>query len=66
MNVIKVKDKTKLEINLEKIAMQNNLKGIFVKSLLERQRENPEEQEIIQKAIEIGLNAFQIKNKLRD
>lgn len=58
MNVIKVKDKTKLEINLEKIAMQNNLKGIFVKSLLERQRENPEEQEIIQKAIEIGLNAF--------
>jgi len=38
--------------------MQNNLKGIFVKSLLEKQKENPEDSEKIQKAIEIGLSAF--------
>lgn len=58
MNVIKIKDKTKLELDLEKIAMQNNLKGIFVKSLLEKQKGDPENREVIQKAIEIGLSAF--------
>ena len=57
-NIIKIKDKTKLEIDLEKIASQNNLKGFFIKNLLEREKENPEERELIERAIEIGLNAF--------
>ena len=57
-NVIKIKDETKLEINLEELSKQNNLKGIFVKNLLERLKENPEEKEKIEKAIEIGLDAF--------
>ncbi len=57
-NIVKIKDETKLEINLEKLSQQNNLKGIFIKNLLERLKEHPEEKEKIEKAIEIGLDAF--------
>lgn len=58
VNIIKIRDKTKLEINLEKIASQNNLKGIFVKTLLEKIEKEPENKEKIEKAIEVGLWAF--------
>lgn len=57
-NIIKIKDETKLKLDLEKLSSQNNLKGIFVKNLLERLNEHPEEKEKIEKAIEIGLSAF--------
>lgn len=57
-NIIKVKNMSKLEINLEIIARQNNLKGIFVKKLLEKIENEPENKQKIQKAMEIGLSAF--------
>jgi len=56
--VIKIKDKTKLEVDLEMLAKQNSLKGLFVKKLLEKIEEEPENKEKIEKAIEIGLAAF--------
>lgn len=58
-NIIKIKDQTKLEIDLEKISKQNNLKGIFVSELLEKIQKEPENRELIEKAIEIGLLAFE-------
>lgn len=57
-NVIKIKNDSKFEVNLKDIAKQNSLKGLFVKSLLEKQENEPENKEKIQKAIEIGLSAF--------
>ena len=57
-NIIKLKDKTKLKIDLKDIACQENLKGIFIKELLEKLDNDDENREIIEKAIEIGLNAF--------
>ena len=57
-NIIKIKDKTKIKYDLEKIAEENSLKGIFVKKLLEKIKQNPEEKKIIEKAIEIGLEAM--------
>ena len=57
-NIIKIKDKTELEINFENLAKQNNLKGIFVKNLLDKIEENPDDKEKIMKAIEIGLESF--------
>ncbi len=54
-NIIKLKDKTKLEVDLKKLAEQNNLKGIFVRNLLEKKEQEPENKEKIEKAIEIGL-----------
>lgn len=56
-NIIKIKDETKLNYDLQKISEENNIKGYFVKELLERKKisNNPEE---IQKAIEIGLEVL--------
>ena len=58
-NIIKIKDKTKLEVDLENVSKQQNLKGFFVRNLLEKIEEEPENKEKIYKAIEIGLMAFE-------
>lgn len=55
-SVIKIKDNTKIKINLEKLAKEKSLKGIFVKNMLEKI--NGENEEEIIKAIEIGLEAM--------
>lgn len=45
-------DNTHLEYNLEEIARQDTLKGIFTKKMLARLKENPEDEKIILNAIE--------------
>ena len=54
-NILKIKNNTKINYNLEEISEQNNLKGIFVKELLKELQENNYDEKIIKKAIEIGL-----------
>jgi len=58
-NIIKIKDETKLEINLEKINEENNLRGYFVREILNMKNENIYSEEEINKAIEIGLQLLQ-------
>ena len=53
-NIIKIKDKTKVEYDLDKISKEQSLKGIFVKELLEQINEENREQ--ILDSIYIGLN----------
>lgn len=53
INIVKIKDNTKMKVNLEELAKQNSLKGIFVKNMLLKM--NEENKETILKAIEIGL-----------
>ena len=55
-NIIKLKDKTKIEYDLEKISQEQSLRGIFVKELLEQIDEENEEQ--ILESIYIGLNVM--------
>ncbi len=55
-NIIKLKDNTKLKVNLEELTKEKSLKGIFVKNMLEKITIDNEE-EII-KAIEIGLEVM--------
>lgn len=55
-NILKIKDKTKPNFNLEEIANQNNLKGIFISEMLSLLNEGNEDRDVIEKAIEIGLN----------
>lgn len=55
-NILKIKDNTSIKIELEELAKQKSLKGIFVKNMLEKINEENEEQII--KAIEIGLDAM--------
>lgn len=61
-NVIKIKDNTTLPIDLANIAEQNSLKGIFVKTLLEKIEKEPENQRKLEKAIEIRTFSF-LKNE---
>lgn len=62
LQVIKVRDKTKISYDLEKIQNDTTLRGLFAKEMLQRLSEDSisqEEQEIIEKAIEIGFEALQ-------
>ena len=54
-NIIKIKNKTKLKIDLKEIAKNNNLKGLFVKEILEELNKNNYDKKILENALEIGL-----------
>lgn len=57
-NVMKIKDETKLNYNLEELSKQNNLKGIFIKEVLNMYEQGLCTKEEYQRAIEIGLEAM--------
>lgn len=60
--VIKIKNKTKINYDLEKLANETTLKGLFAKEMLQKLNEDnlsEEDKEIIEKAIEIGLEALE-------
>ena len=58
-NIIKVKDYTKLNYDLEKISKENTLKGLFVKEIMQKMEENPEDEEILQNALDIGFEILE-------
>ena len=60
--VIKIKNKTKINYNLEKLANDTTLKGLFAKEMLKRLNEDDlseEDKGILEKAVEIGLEALE-------
>lgn len=55
----KIKDKTELLIDLEKLANEISLKGLFVKNMLEKIKNAPESEcEELENALKLGLRAF--------
>ena len=58
--IIKIKNNTKLKLDFEKISNENTLVGIFVKELLTKIENcnDEEEKEILEKAMEIGIEAL--------
>lgn len=58
-NIIKIKDETKLGYDIEELAKENTLKGIFIRKILEKYNEYEFTEEEIEKAIEIGLEAME-------
>ena len=58
--IIKIKDHTKIKYDLEKIANNNTLKGLFAKEML-KEKENASEEniDIIEKAVEIAFEALE-------
>ena len=60
MRIIKIKDETKTNFDLEKLSRETTLKGLFIKEMKEKleKAETNEEKEMIEKAIEIGLDAL--------
>ena len=58
--IIKIKDHTKIKYDLEKIANDYTLKGLFTKEILqEKEKAKEEELEIIEKAVEIAFEALE-------
>ncbi len=56
---VKVKDNSELKIDLEAVAQEPSLKGIFVKKMLKKQAEADEsELPVYKKALKLGLKAF--------
>ena len=58
-NIIKIKNKTKLNYDLENMANENTLKGIFIKQILEELKQNNYTQEELERILEIGLSALE-------
>ena len=57
--IIKIKNKTKLGYNLEQIAKEENtLRGIYVKEILNKIESEPENKEMLEKALEIGIEVL--------
>lgn len=59
--IIKIKNKTKPNYNLEQIANETTLKGLFAKKINEKLNkcQTEEERKIIEKAIEIGMDIME-------
>ena len=57
-NIIKVKDKTAIGYDLNKMANDMTLKGIFAKEMLDKFKDENIDKKILEKAIEIGIDAL--------
>lgn len=57
-NVLKIKDETFLNYDLEAIAKENSIKGIFVREAMQMLEKGKYSEEEIMKAIEIGLEVM--------
>ena len=59
--VIKLKDNTKISINIEEISKENNLRGMFIKEFEKEIQKGEIDKEILDNVLEIGLDV--LKNK---
>ncbi|MBP3502803.1 MAG: DNA repair exonuclease [Clostridia bacterium] len=53
--IIKLKNLTKRDYDIQKIVDENTLKGLFVKEILDRMENNDSDKELLENALEIGL-----------
>ncbi len=58
-NIIKIKNKTRLNYNLEKMVNDNTLKGIFINEIKEELTKNNYTKEKLDKILEIGLSILE-------
>ena len=57
-NILKVKDQTEISYDIEEIAKENNLRGIFVRELIKKYQDGNYTEDQIKRAIEIGLSVM--------
>ena len=60
-NIIKIKNETKIKLNLEELSKENNLKGLFIKEILDELNKENYDKKILENALEIGLDALEKK-----
>ena len=56
--VVKVKDETKIEIDIETLSKQDSLKGLFIRQVLEMFENNKIDENQLNEIIKIGLSAM--------
>ena len=57
--IIKIKDKTTLGYDIQKISQETTtLRGIYVKEILDKIEKEPENKEMLEKVLEIGLEVL--------
>lgn len=57
--IIKIKNKTKPNFNLEEISKENTLRGLFTKEILQEINNKNYDEEIIEQALEIGMEILE-------
>ena len=57
--IIKIKNKTKPNYNIEEISKENTLRGLFAKEILEEIKNKNYDDEIIENALEIGMEILE-------
>lgn len=58
-NIVKIKNQTKIGIDIEELAKEQSVRGIFVKNMLDKKETEGLDEEFIEKAIELGLEVLQ-------
>lgn len=58
-NIIKIKDQTKINVDIEKISQESNLKGLFIKEILNDVKDMKISPEMSEKIVEIGLETLE-------
>ena len=62
-NIVKIKDQTKIGMDITAIAQEQSVRGIFIKNMLEKIDKEGLDESYIEKAIEIGLEVLEWKLK---
>lgn len=57
-NILKIKDLTKISYDVQELAKQNNLKGLFIREAIKTYNNGLCTEDELQKAIEIGLDVM--------
>ena len=60
-NIIKIKDKTTIYYDIENMGEEINLKGLFIKEIQQKMQQENINKELLEKALEIGLEIFDKK-----
>lgn len=55
---LKIKDKTEVKLDLDKILKDYSIKGVYARKLLEKQNEEKEDMEIIKMALKLGIQSL--------
>lgn len=57
--IIKIKNKTKPNFNIEEISKENTLRGLFAKEILQEIKNKNYDEEIIEQALELGMEILE-------
>lgn len=57
-NIIKIKDETQINIDINELSKEINLKGLFLKEILDDKNNENIDENTAEKIIEIGLNVL--------